>query len=258
MDRPGEIEEIQLVAILRTLKKHQDEVAETLKMRKERVVSIEIWLRTISHEQVVGIFEDNRRQKVIDNKLTALDILPVDLVQASRLTTDDILQRYRGDYPLSPKPLREINEQLSEHYARIGKVAEALRIGLNFSQYIEGENAESRYGGVVWGNWKISRSQLRDSKFVELPEIHFSAEASDLFDYLIKPMDAEFSNFSIDFNKFKGFAVGELSKLPKAVQIGHPELKDHSKTQELRQKLWLVIERGIFNKDSCDICKDWS
>ena len=103
MNRPGEFEEIQLVAILRTLKKTHDEVRDILRIRKERVGLIEDWLKTAPIDQVEGLFIDYRLQKVIKEDLTDCeDILPRDLVEAAYLKGEDILEHYRKDY--SPKP----------------------------------------------------------------------------------------------------------------------------------------------------------
>jgi len=103
LDRPDENEKIQLVAILRSLKKNQDEVADILKMRKERVGLIEDWLKTAPSDSVEGLFVDYRLQKVVSEKLTDYaKLLPRDFVEAARLKPDDILEHYREDY--SPKP----------------------------------------------------------------------------------------------------------------------------------------------------------
>lgn len=103
MDRPGESEEIQLVAILRTLKKTHDEVRDIIRIRKERVGLIEDWLKTAPIDQVEGLFIDYRLQKVIKEKLTDYeDILPRDLIEAAYLKGEDILEYYRKDQ--SPKP----------------------------------------------------------------------------------------------------------------------------------------------------------
>ena len=69
MDRPGDNKEIRLVAILRFLKKTQDNVADTLGMRKQRVGLIENWLRTEPLEVVEGIIEDDGLKKVVEDQL---------------------------------------------------------------------------------------------------------------------------------------------------------------------------------------------
>lgn len=112
MDKPATNEEIQLVAILRSLKKSQDEVAETLKMRKERVGDIEKWLKTASLDLAEGLFVDYRWQKVIDEKLTSIEgFNPRDLVEAARLKPEAILEHYRKDY--SPKPPSPAHDNLT-------------------------------------------------------------------------------------------------------------------------------------------------
>ncbi|MFC2024028.1 hypothetical protein ACFLTJ_00385 [Chloroflexota bacterium] len=243
-------------------------MADVLHVGKTRVVDIEEWLRIAPLETVQSLFGGYHLRTVVDKKLSDMDVIHVELAQAARLTADDILQHYREDYLPSVKPLMEdtyayplplsgnqIGERHSEHWARLGKVAEALKRGLNFPRYVEGENVESRYGGTVWGNWSFSVFQLANSKFVESPEIRFSAEDNDLWGYLMRHMDAEFPGFVVDFNKFKKVAVGILKTSSGETNREHPKLRDHPKNLKLRQKLWLVIERGTF-KGSCDICED--
>lgn len=129
MDKSGSNEEIQLVAILRTLKKSQDEVANILKMRKERVVGIENWLKTAPLELVEGIIDDYHLRQVIENKLlkrfeeqefqeeeAERYLEPVDLVRAAWLTADDILQYYRTDY--------SSRKELSKHLDAVKQTAE--------------------------------------------------------------------------------------------------------------------------------------
>ena len=69
MNRPGENDEIRLVAILCCLKKTHDEVAGILKMRKEKVGFIEHWLKTAPLDFVEGIIDDYHLKRVIENKL---------------------------------------------------------------------------------------------------------------------------------------------------------------------------------------------
>ncbi len=120
---------IQLVAILRTLKKSQDEVANILKMCKERVVGIENWLKTAPLELIEGIIDDYHLRQVIEKKLLkrfeeqefqgeeAEQFLePVDLVRAAWLTADDILRYYRIDY--------SSRKELSKHLDTVKKTAE--------------------------------------------------------------------------------------------------------------------------------------
>jgi len=117
LDKPSSNEEIQLVAILRTLKKNQDEVADILKMRKERVGLIENWLKTAPFDSVESLFVDYRLRKVIEEKLSDTELHPRDLVQAARFTADDILQRYRKDYSPSVKlPMEGVDAVTSKLY----------------------------------------------------------------------------------------------------------------------------------------------
>lgn len=104
-DRPGDVNEIRLVGILRTLKMTQDEVADILKMRKERVGSIEKWIKDEELELVEAVFDDERLRRVIDKELVDVtDMDKLDLAHATRVTQDDILEHYRLDYILGSKP----------------------------------------------------------------------------------------------------------------------------------------------------------
>ena|GEM_PF-4490429 len=117
MNRPGEITEIQLVAILRVLKITQEETGSILKMRKERVGDIENWLKAAHFESVEGLFLNYRLQKVIEERLSDTDILPADLVRAARLTSEDILEHYRKDYPKDAKrPRKDVDAWTSKLY----------------------------------------------------------------------------------------------------------------------------------------------
>ena len=119
MDKPGTNEEIQLVAILRTLKKTHDEVANILKMRKERVGDIEKWLKTAPLDLVERIIDNYRLKSVGENELLKRfeedeylgerQIEPVDLVRAGHLTADDILQHYREDYSQEPSIVADLS-----------------------------------------------------------------------------------------------------------------------------------------------------
>jgi hypothetical protein len=95
MEKLDNNDEIRLIATLRTLKKSQDDIADILKMRKERVVKIEYWLKNEPYESVAGLFFKHLLQKVVDEKLAGNDkILPVEIAQAARLTGEDILEYY--------------------------------------------------------------------------------------------------------------------------------------------------------------------
>ncbi len=165
MDRPGDNEEIRLVAILRFLKKNQDEVANILKMRKERVVGIENWLKTAPLELVEGIIDDYHLRQVIENKLLKrfeeqefqeeeeeaerrLD--PVDLVRAAWLTADDILQYYRTDY--------SNQKELRKHLDAVKQTAEVwirlLERLYNFKDELILQNFQGIATSVIaWSKW---------------------------------------------------------------------------------------------------------
>jgi hypothetical protein len=141
LERPGESEEIQLVAILRLLKKTLDEVAEILKIGKGRIVRIEGWLKTAPFESVQGLFVSYRLQKVIDEKLPDLEsMLPQDFMRAARLTPDDILEHYREDYTPGrpqkqyqegPHQKQEIDlaraQKLKDHWDSLALLAKELK-----------------------------------------------------------------------------------------------------------------------------------
>lgn len=99
IDRPGDNEEIQLVAILRYLKKTQDEVAGMLKIGKKKVGDIQDWLEKQRLEFVEVVLDEPRLKKVVEEKLSDLpEVHPIDLVRAARVTADDLLRHYRLDY----------------------------------------------------------------------------------------------------------------------------------------------------------------
>jgi len=116
LDRPDDIETIQLVAILRALKKTQDDVADILEIRKARIVQIENWLKNAPLDSVAGIFDDYQLKKIINKKLVDnTNLNPYDLVQAGRLTTEDILQHHPKDYsPKTPKESEQINPEIQK------------------------------------------------------------------------------------------------------------------------------------------------
>jgi hypothetical protein len=114
MEKPGDNDEIRLVAILRTLEKSQDYTAATLKMGKERVVKIESWLKDESYDSVASLFLPHLLQKAVDEKLAETKILPSELVRAARLTGDQILEYY--DQRPVDKPANTGNPKLTESH----------------------------------------------------------------------------------------------------------------------------------------------
>lgn len=149
LDKLGSNEEIQLVAILRTLKKNQDEVADILKMRKERIGSIEVWLKIAPFDSVEGLFVDYRLRKVIDEKLPDLEIDPRDLVQAARLTADDMLQHYRKDSPPSVKlPMEGLDAVTSKLYQdhQNGMINLVVRLSAEFEPHLSAFHLRSLEG----------------------------------------------------------------------------------------------------------------
>jgi hypothetical protein len=276
MERPGDVEEIQKVAMLRVLNKTQDEVAKYLKMRKDRIGQIETWLKTRPIDHIESYFLD-RLRNVVDELSKIENLTPKELLLADRLTCDQILQHYRDDYVPKPKPpmvkssvqpLVSSNlytDQYSKHWAQLCRVAEALEADLRFSPLVGGEYVKSRNGDPILSNWSFSKYQMTDGKYKYAPKIRFNAEESALWSSFIEHMDTDFPGFSTDFNKFKFFAVSILVVLRPIAKGIRPETKrDQPKLREshinlgLRKTLLQVIDRGTFSLRRCPICKDWN
>jgi hypothetical protein len=270
MERFGDPNEIRLVAILRTLKKTQDEVAEWLHMGKERVGRIENWLRMEQLDFVEDLLVQPFLHRTIDNELTEIDELdPADFVKVGRLTTEDILRYFRSNYISQSKPALETTqdqpplqvtslytEQYLRHCAKLGELAEILNVGLSFNLLVGGEWVKSKYSGLIWCNWSFSKTAFNNSSFIDSPEIHFNAEESDLWCSLVEHLDIEFPGFSDDLNKFKQVAVGFLNSVPGDINRDQPVLRDNAQNIELKKKLHQIVERQIF-EGSCDICRNW-
>lgn len=123
-----------------------------------------------------------------------------------------------------------------EHWARLGRLAEELRDGLDVDAGMI--YRPSRFGGRVRG-WNFISEQVT-----------FSALNNPLWKYLLMHLDYEFQQplFSSQIEylqEHSAYIYQEkwLTRIPKPIG-------------ELQEKLWLVIERGTF-QGTCDICKDW-
>lgn len=137
---PGYFEEIQQVAILRCLKKSQDEVIAILAIAKDRVVDIEKWLKTEKIEEIEGLFVDYRLKKVIKARLLKkLD--PLELIAAWELTGEEIMLHYRPNYP--PKRTESVAYELRQsaeyrdHQQKLLDLVNKIGIGLDlrFEEY---------------------------------------------------------------------------------------------------------------------------
>jgi hypothetical protein len=69
-------------------------------MSKRRVGDIENWLKYEPLDSIEGLFSDYRLQKVIDEKLSEYEIIPKELLRASRLTPDNILEHFRDNHKI--------------------------------------------------------------------------------------------------------------------------------------------------------------
>jgi hypothetical protein len=114
MEKPGDNDEIRSVAVLRTIRKTQDEVADILKMGKYRVGKIDQWLKNEPYDSVASLFTHHLLKRVVDEKLVENEISPVDLVQAARLTIEQILEHYDQRPP--GMPTETGNLKLSEEH----------------------------------------------------------------------------------------------------------------------------------------------
>jgi len=166
---------------------------------------------------------------------------------------DDLQLWIRGlrvELPTKEQEERVLNvtPEHRDHWHRLGKIAEELKIGLEFNRGSEGNVVESRFGGTVWGHWYF------DSR--KDPEVSFSAQSKKLWGCFLSHMDAEFDIFSDEIRKFQ-YMASRLVKENLDTEWGddlHP-VRSAQATQILIQKLWQVIERGTF-MGTCEICED--
>lgn len=145
------------------------------------------------------------------------------------------------------------DNQLNDHWVRLGIIAEKLRIGLEFPNYGEGNIIESRFGGTVWGGWFYD-AQHDWKTGQDNPIVLFSAEKEALWSYLLRHMDNEFKSFSVDLNNIKKNAADYVSKNLKAIHSDQIALRNDVTIKGLREKLFIVIERGNF-QGICSICE---
>lgn len=187
MKMPGSPDEIRLVAILRSLKETQDEVASILKMGKQRVVDIENWLKTAPLGDVEGLFASHRLKKVVDEKLSnTAGILGIELVQAARLTPEDILEHYGRGY--APKPPAKEGER---HFKDLSITAAMLASNLEsclrkFDTVFD--SSGSPVGDVVYGGWLDVIDGVPDALSVEMAKVDRFL-ASDLLFHLKSEKD---------------------------------------------------------------------
>lgn len=246
MDRPGDIEEIQLVAILRTLKKSQDEVAGLLKIRKERVGQIENWLKTEPFDSIEGLFVDYRLKKVIEEQLAEYtDLVPHDLAKAAHVTTDNILQKYRKDYspkllmgevPRNPSPFAD--KLYKEHQSDMIHLVERL------SAELESPLSSLRLRRLKGRGTNISNSlgwQVEDGGSVCLYyglELDKDAETKILRGYLDQHLHSSSCRWLIE---------DEEKGIKKWKQLGGEELK-------MRTHLMLAIGKEIKKLSNTSLC----
>ena len=139
-EKPGSFEEIQSVALLRTIKKSVEEVAEILHLGKKKILDIENYVKGLDWEDVEVLFSTDRLKQVCTKKLPDLENLNKnDLVLAAYVTTDEILQYFREDDYLKKNrpPNSKANSgtvidsitrnSWKEHQDNIGNLARRLR-----------------------------------------------------------------------------------------------------------------------------------
>jgi hypothetical protein len=138
-----------------------------------------------------------------------------------------------------------VNKHNLEHWERLGQVAEELKLGLEYNRGLQ--DIVSRFGGNVWAGWKY------DPRTTELS---FSAQKKDLCPYFILHMNAEYASFDEDFKRYLDIAGRHLKdNLDDRLGLELHPVWTCPETETIKQKLWLVIERGTF-KGTCDICRD--
>ena len=119
MDKPAEIEEIQLVAILRVLDCSQDAVTSILHIGKRRVQEIEQWIKAQYLDTIQAVFDDQALKRVVGRELPTFEEMDGKLlIRAGQVTADDILRHYRADWHSETMPnqkhLDNLRDCLSE------------------------------------------------------------------------------------------------------------------------------------------------
>lgn len=100
-----------------------NDVATILKISGSTISIAEKWLRGAPFDEVKNVFTMDRLQQVVKEVLTDENILPVELVNADRLTPDDILEHYRKDYPehkkKTPKSFGEVESARYQDHQKV-------------------------------------------------------------------------------------------------------------------------------------------
>jgi len=130
-----------------------------------------------------------------------------------------------------------------EHWERLARLAETLKLGLNFRNQNVFDTARSRCGDLIMETWYLSRSK----------KVHFGVQEEELWSSLMEHLDYEYESprFSEQFNAFIQLASDMIEN-----NNGDPgEARRHPLARELQRELTLVIERGTF-KGICTICEN--
>lgn len=147
-----------------------------------------------------------------------------------------------GTQPKGPR--KEYDWRYRDHWHRVGKVAEVLKLDLEFPSRYVMKKADSRFGGIV-----------ATLGYFNASGVSFSAEQDPLWECLLQHLDSEFEKplFSEQLKKLQELATNLVRDDPGRA---FEKAANHTLAQRLRKKLWLVVERGAF-KGTCDICRDW-
>lgn len=146
MDKPGDNEEIQLVAVLRFLGCSWDNVANALHIAKRRVGDIEDWIKAERLESVEAIFDDQALKRVIGRELPSLEeVEPQLLVRAGQVMADDILRHYRTDYSAEVRQSGgPPDKKIERHFAQLEYARTAIVD--NYEQWSENPVANLNKG----------------------------------------------------------------------------------------------------------------
>jgi len=236
------------ILILRTLKLSQEAVASIKGCHKSKVVEVDKWFKAITFEDAFNLCDEDAIKRIVNSVFPHfIELSRENLIKAVQIGRAAIFRRYREDHGRLKHGIesksKAADKMLLEHWRRLGKLAEHLRECLSFQASVS-EYIESRFGGIFVAQWLLHHGKL-----------WFSAESDELWEYMLKHLDSEFTEpkFSMMLEKFKVKAKKQLKADSSYSNI--LKVKAGAEVKELQDKLWLVIERGYF-EGTCEICKD--
>jgi hypothetical protein len=187
--------------------------------------------------------------------LDILVTLPIS-VQKKRHDYDNIkddLERLESS-SRTAKPRRSIKPSLPdkrhfEHWDRLSRVAEDLRLALEIPAMNNYATMDSRIDGTAQGRWTYNRHRV--------PRVHFSAEERALWPYFLEHITTEFEGFADDVKRVRSVIARSVRRENYSDTYDYRlRLRRTPAVRALREKLDLIIERRTF-EGTCRICQPW-